>query len=75
MAAFDRIVIDDREQEAAMADPMVPLNLVSGDLAGLVTGATAGRRTDNERTAFIFRGLGLGDLALAALAYERAGRA
>ena len=75
MPAFDRIVIDDVEQEAAMPEPMVAPRLVAGDLAGLVNGSVAGRRTDKERTAFIFRGLGLGDLALAALAYRRASRA
>jgi ornithine cyclodeaminase/alanine dehydrogenase-like protein (mu-crystallin family) len=38
----------------------------------LVRGEVAGRRADNERTAFIFRGHALGDLALAILAYETA---
>jgi ornithine cyclodeaminase/alanine dehydrogenase len=75
MPAFDRIVIDDAAQEAAMVEPMVAPGLVAGDLAGLVHGSVAGRRGDKERTAFIFRGLGLGDLALAALAWRRAGRA
>ena len=32
----------------------------------------AGRGADHEKTAFVFRGLALGDLALAALAYQRA---
>jgi ornithine cyclodeaminase/alanine dehydrogenase len=72
MTAFDRIVIDDLEQEAGMARPMVARELVAGDLTGLVQGTVNSRRSDQERTAFTFRGLALGDLALAALAYQRA---
>lgn len=72
LLAFDRIVIDDREQEAAMPRPMVAPALVAGDLTDLVSGAVAGRASTAERTAFASRGIGLGDLALAALAYQRA---
>lgn len=72
MIALDRIVIDDGEQEAAMPKPMVAPALVAGDLCGLVSGAVAGRSSDAERTAFVSRGIGLADLALAALAYQRA---
>jgi ornithine cyclodeaminase/alanine dehydrogenase-like protein (mu-crystallin family) len=71
MAAFDRIVIDDLEQESAMPQPMVSPPLVLGDIAGLVNGDIDGRQSDSERAAFVFRGLALGDLALAALAYRR----
>ena len=72
MGAFQRIVIDDQEQEAKMSKPMVAPALVAGDLAGLVCGDIAGRQGAEERTAFVFRGLAIGDLALAALAYRRA---
>jgi len=72
MGAFQRIVIDDLEQEAQMSKPMVPSALVVGDLSGLVSGEIAGRAGAEERTAFVFRGLAVGDLALAALAYSRA---
>ena len=72
MGAFQRIVIDDLEQEAKMSKPMVPPALVVGDLSGLVCGDIAGRAGAEERTAFVFRGLAIGDLALAALAYRRA---
>jgi len=72
MSAFNRIVIDDLEQEAQMPKPLVSRDLVAGDLTGLVNGAIAGRQSDDETTAFVFRGLGLGDLAVAALAYQRA---
>jgi ornithine cyclodeaminase/alanine dehydrogenase-like protein (mu-crystallin family) len=72
MGAFQRIVIDDLEQEAKMGKPMIPPALVVGDLSGLVGGEIAGRAGAEERTAFVFRGLAIGDLALAALAYRRA---
>jgi ornithine cyclodeaminase/alanine dehydrogenase len=72
MGAFQRIVIDDLEQEAKMSKPMVPSALVVGDLSGLVSGEIAGRAGGEERTAFVFRGLAVGNLALAALAYRRA---
>lgn len=68
--AFDQIFIDDMPQEAQMAEPMVALELVKGDLTDLVTGKHPGRQSPQEVTAFVFRGLALGDLALAGLAYE-----
>jgi len=71
MAAFERIVIDDLEQEAKMDKPLVAPALVAGDLFGLVCGDFPGRKSAEERTAFVFRGLALGDLALAGLAYRR----
>ena len=72
MAAFERIVIDDLEQEAKMSKPMVAPSLVAGDLSGLVAGEISGRASGEERSAFVFRGLAVGDLALAALAFQRA---
>ncbi|MDV6345908.1 ornithine cyclodeaminase family protein [Nitrosomonas sp. Is35] len=72
MAAFDRIIVDDLEQEASMPKPLVDPALVRGDLTGLVTGDAAGRCAADEHTAFVFRGLALGDLAVAGLAYQRA---
>lgn len=72
MSVFDRIIVDDLEQEASMPKPLVDPALVCGDLTGLVNGHIAGRCADDERTAFVFRGLALGDLAVAGLAYQRA---
>ena len=63
---------DDVEQEAAMEDKMVDPALISGDIAGLVSGTVAGRQSDSERHAFVFRAVALGDLALSALAYDKA---
>lgn len=72
LVRLDRIVIDDAAQERAMADPTIPPELIAGDLKDLATGAIPGRRDDKERIAFAFRGLALGDLALASLCYQRA---
>jgi ornithine cyclodeaminase/alanine dehydrogenase-like protein (mu-crystallin family) len=70
MAVFDTLVIDDLRQEATMKHPMVDMGLVDGDISGLVSGDFEGRTNSDARTAFVFRGLGLGDLAIAGLAYH-----
>ena len=53
MSRFDRIVIDDLEQEAKMSKPMIKPELVAGDLTGLVCGDFAGtakrKRQDDLR--------------------------
>lgn len=72
MRCFDRIIVDDLEQEKNMARPMIDPAMAAGDLTGLVCGDFAGREGPGETTAFLFRGLAVGDLAVAALAYERA---
>ena len=72
MRVFDRIVIDDRKQEAAMAEPMLEVDLIDGDMPELVSGKADGRRDALERTAFVFRSVALGDLAVAALVYQKA---
>jgi ornithine cyclodeaminase/alanine dehydrogenase-like protein (mu-crystallin family) len=70
--AFERLVIDDLEQEASAHAKLAPTELVSGDLGQLVRGEIKGRTSPAQRTAFVFRGFGIGDLALAGLAYVRA---
>ncbi len=72
MAIFDRIIIDDMKQEATMTNPMVPENLISGDLFSLLSDKTESRKFQQERCAFVFRSVAIGDLALSALAYETA---
>jgi ornithine cyclodeaminase/alanine dehydrogenase-like protein (mu-crystallin family) len=72
MSVFDRIIIDDREQELAMATPMVEPAQISGDISELVSGKVSGRESDEERTAFVFRAVVLGDLALSGLALDKA---
>jgi ornithine cyclodeaminase/alanine dehydrogenase len=70
-AAFDRVSIDDLEQEAALPNKLAAPEHVTGDLSGLVLGKFSGRERGEDRTAFIFRGHALGDLALSVLAYRR----
>jgi ornithine cyclodeaminase/alanine dehydrogenase-like protein (mu-crystallin family) len=72
MPCFNRIVVDDLEQEAKVSKPMIKSELVAGDLTGLVCGDVPSRQSAIERTAFAFRGLAIGDLAVAGLAYVRA---
>jgi len=73
LSAFNRIVIDDLQQEAALPNKLAPPELVTGDLAGLVLRKFEGREQSDERSAFIFRGHALGDLALSVVAYRKAG--
>lgn len=68
---LDRVAIDDLDQEAGMEAKLADPAHVHGDLAGLVDGRQTGRGSDAERTAFVFRGHALGDLAVAALAHTR----
>jgi ornithine cyclodeaminase/alanine dehydrogenase len=70
-AAFDTLVIDDLEQENALPNKLAPSELVTGDLSGLVLGQVPGRKKAEDRTAFVFRGHALGDLALAGLALRK----
>ena len=72
LAIFDHIIIDDVQQEVVMASPMLPKNLISGDLFSLLSGKAPVRKHQQERCAFVFRSVAIGDLALSALAYETA---
>jgi ornithine cyclodeaminase/alanine dehydrogenase len=70
--ALDRVILDDLAQEATMPEKLADPAHVHGDLSKLATDARLARRDPSERTAFVFRGHALGDLALAALAYMAA---
>lgn len=72
MSGFGSICIDDLAQEKSSANPMLDLALVSADLAGLITGRMPMVFDPGTRSAFAFRGLAIGDYAVACLAYERA---
>lgn len=70
MAAFDQLFVDDREQEITMENPMIDATLIRGDLQSVVTGTTPAGFSAKNRAAFVFRGLAIGDLAVAGLAYQ-----
>ena len=70
-SAFNQIAIDDLNQEDSLPNKLASPEYVTGDLSGLVLGKFNGRNSNNDRTAFIFRGHALGDLALSALAFEK----
>jgi ornithine cyclodeaminase/alanine dehydrogenase len=72
LAAFDRIFVDDSEQERAASVKLAAPDLIRGDLSDLALRRETGRNQDSERTAFIFRGYGLADLAIAGLALREA---
>jgi len=72
LVGFDRLVIDDMEQESALPNKLAPPDLVNGDISDLVLRRIEGRKGNNERTAFVFRAHAMGDLALAGLAYQKA---
>ncbi len=74
MSSFDVIATDDRknslEQQAQGIMPAV--GDFHADLAALASGTYPGRAGEAQRTAFIFPGFALSDLAIAALLYEAA---
>ncbi len=72
MSAFEQLYVDDQAQEAATEKPMVNPAQITGDLQSLLTNTTPAKFDPSKRTAFVFRGLAIGDLAVAGLAYMRA---
>ncbi|NKB27508.1 MAG: ornithine cyclodeaminase family protein [Rhodobacteraceae bacterium] len=72
MTALDAAFVDDRAQEAESGTPMIDPALICGDLAEVVTGAVPAAFDPGKRQAFLFRGVAIGDFAVAALAYDRA---
>ncbi len=70
MAGFGRVYVDDIEQERAAEKPMVAPGLIAGDLGSLA--ASPPGFDPDHRSAFIFRGMAIGDFAVAALAVARA---
>lgn len=70
-SVLDNLIIDDLAQEAALPNKLANPDDVDGDLSGLISGQATGRSGANDRTAFVFRGHALGDLALSALGYQK----
>ena len=73
LSALDAVIVDDREQEAESPRKLVDPAHVAGDLTDLVGGQAKVGFAPDERKAFAFRGIALGDFAATALALERAG--
>ncbi len=74
LRAIDLVATDDRAQSQALAadGKFAHPGPYVGDLAQLVAGTATGRSDPRQRALFVFAGLALADLAVAALAYERA---
>ncbi|MFT7594510.1 MAG: ornithine cyclodeaminase [Paracoccaceae bacterium] len=72
MSAFGAIFIDNTEQERASPQKMVSPDLVTGDLRALLDGSAQVALGNAARRAFIFRGIAIGDYALARLVWDRA---
>ncbi len=70
-AGLDKLIIDDVAQEAALPNKLANPADIHGDIGDLVLGEVEGRTAAADRTAFVFRGHALGDLALASLAYQK----
>lgn len=70
-SGLDQLVIDDLAQEATLPNKLANSDDIQGDLSDLITSKIKGRAEPTDRTAFVFRGHALGDLALSALAYQK----
>jgi ornithine cyclodeaminase/alanine dehydrogenase len=75
LRALDILALDDLAQERAMPPKtrLAPLDAFHGDLPALLSGACAPRRTESQRTGFLFRGPATADLSLTTLALKAAG--
>lgn len=74
LSVIERAVTDDMEQSGPGGSEKLNFEetRLLGDLADLVSGKIAGRASHEERNAFIFSGVGLGDIGPAVMIYERA---
>lgn len=70
---FDVLAIDDLAQEKSLPNKIANIEDIKGDIFDLVMGRINKRSSDEERTAFVFRGLALGDLALTSLVMKTLG--
>ena len=68
--ALDLVCVDDLVQEKALPNKLCNPDHITGDLSGLVLGTSAARSDPAQRSAFVFRGHALGDLALSSLAWQ-----
>ncbi len=70
LSRLDRVVTDDQAQ--AGTEGLAYKEPYDGEVAHLVVGRLAGRERAKERTALVFAGVGLADVAVAGAVYERA---
>jgi len=70
LPALDRVMTDDIAQSGS--ENVAYPKPFDGEVADLVTGTLTGRETPEERTALVFAGLGLADVAVGAAVYQRA---
>lgn len=74
LADLDIVATDDRVQSRALAAEgrLAHPGPWAADLAELIDGTHPGRASPSQRTAFVFAGIGAGDLAVAAELHRRA---
>ena len=72
MDAFETVIIDDLGQEKASENKMIKPELITTDLSGLLAGNGATGYQPDKPSAFVFRGIAIGDFAVASLAYLKA---
>jgi ornithine cyclodeaminase/alanine dehydrogenase len=70
LTELDRVVTDDQAQ--AGTEGLAYKEPYDGEVADLVAGRLAARQSAEERTALIFAGLGLADVAVAGAVYKKA---
>lgn len=70
LGGLDRVVTDDVAQ--AETERLAYPKPYDGEVADLVAARLPGRATPDERTALVFAGVGLADVAVGALVFERA---
>ena len=70
LSGLDRVVTDDQAQ--AGSEGLAYKEPYAGEVADLVAGRLAARQSREERTALVFAGLGLADVAVAGAVYEQA---
>jgi len=69
---IDRVFTDDLRLSGPGGPERLVTDALAGDLAGLLTGESSGRRSEHERIAFAFSGTGAADAGAAAVVYEAA---
>ena len=70
LRGLDRVVTDDTAQ--AGTENLAYPEPYDGEVMDLVSGQLSGRRTPQDRTALVFAGIGLADVAVAAAVFEKA---